>query len=66
MTMSAAAPAPVAETPAARVTTLVLKSNQVLEVTKYRIDGGQLNYRELNGAEGSASASRLTGCAPRR
>jgi hypothetical protein len=59
MTMSAAAPAPVAETPAARVTTLVLKSNQVLEVTKYRIDGGQLNYRKLNGAEGSVSTEQI-------
>jgi len=59
MAMSAAAPASVAETPAARVTTLVLKSNQVLEVTKYRIDGGQLNYRELNGAEGSVSTEQI-------
>jgi hypothetical protein len=59
MTMSPAAPAPVAETPAARVTTLVLKSNRVLEVTKYRIDGGQLNYRELNGAEGSVGTEQI-------
>jgi hypothetical protein len=59
MTMNAAAPAPVVETPAARVTTLVLKSNQVLEVTKYGIDGGQLHYRELNGAEGSVSTEQI-------
>jgi hypothetical protein len=59
MNMNATAPAPVAETPAGRVTTLVLKSNQVLEVTKYRIDGGQLNYRELNGAEGSVNTGQI-------
>jgi hypothetical protein len=59
MIMSPAASAPVAETPAARVTTLVLKSNQVLEVTKYRIDGGQLNYQELNGGGGSVSTEQI-------
>ena len=59
MTTNAAAPAPVAEMPAARVTTLVLKSNQVLEVTKYRIDGGELNYHELNGAEGSVDTQQI-------
>jgi hypothetical protein len=52
-------PAPVATTPLARVTTLVLKSNQVLEVTKYRIDGGQLNYQELNGGGGSVSTAQI-------
>ena len=57
MTLNAIAPA--AELPAVRVTTLVLKSNQVLEVTKYRIDGGQLNYHELNGAEGSVSTKQI-------
>ena len=57
MTLNAIAPA--AELPAVRVTTLVLKSNQVLEVTKYRIDGGQLNYHDLNGAEGSVSTERI-------
>lgn len=57
MTLNAIAPA--AELPAVRVTTLVLKSNQVLEVTKYRIDGGQLNYHELNGAEGSVSTEQI-------
>ncbi|HEX8710421.1 MAG TPA: hypothetical protein VF730_01020 [Terracidiphilus sp.] len=59
MTMSTATPEPVAETPAVRVTTLVLKSNQVLEVTKYRIDGGQLNYQELNGGGGSVSTEQI-------
>ena len=51
--------APVAALPATRVTTLVLKSNQVLEVTKYRIDGGQLNYQELNGGGGSVSTAQI-------
>ena len=59
MAMTAAAPTPVAELPTARVTTLVLKSNQVLEVTKYRIDGGQLNYQELNGGGGSVSTEQI-------
>jgi hypothetical protein len=53
----------VAEPPAplsgARVTTLVLKSNQVLEVTKYRIDGGLVNYHGLNGSEGSVGTEQI-------
>jgi len=59
MAMNAAAPAPVAELPAARVTTLVLKSNQVLEVTKYRIDGGVVTYHELNGSVGAVDTSQI-------
>jgi hypothetical protein len=61
MAMSAApqVSSPVAELPAARVTTLVLKSNQVLEVTKYRIDGGQLNYYDVNGGGGSVSTEQI-------
>jgi len=61
MTVNAATTpfAPATELPVARVTTLVLKSNQVLEVTKYRIGGGQLNYRELNGAEGSVDTQQV-------
>jgi len=61
MTVNAATTplAPATELPIARVTTLVLKSNQVLEVTKYRIDGGQLSYRELNGAEGSVDTQQV-------
>ena len=59
MTTTAAAPAPVAEMPAARVTTLVLKSNQVLEVVKYRIDGGQLIYHELNGTNGAVGTEQI-------
>ena len=57
MTMAAAAP--VAEPPAARVTTLVLKSNQVLEVTKYRIDSGVVTYHELNGSVGAVDAQQI-------
>jgi hypothetical protein len=61
MAMSAVPPvsSPVAELPAARVTTVVLKSNQVLEVTKYRIDGGQLNYYDVNGGGGSVSTEQI-------
>jgi hypothetical protein len=50
---------PPAALPTARVTTLVLKSNQVLEVTKYRIDGGVLNYHELNGSVGAVDADQI-------
>jgi hypothetical protein len=59
MAPSVAPPPTVAEMPAARVTTLVLKSNQVLEVTKYRIDGGQLNYLDRNGGGGSVSTQQI-------
>jgi hypothetical protein len=59
MTMNATTPAPVAEKPAARVTVLVLKSNQVLEVTKYRIDGGVVTYHELNGSVGAVDTSQI-------
>ena len=59
MAPSVAAPAPATELPSVRVTTLVLKSNQVLEVTKYRIDGGQLNYHDLNGGGGSVSMEQI-------
>jgi hypothetical protein len=51
--------APVADSPAVRVTTLVLKSNQVLEVTKYRIDGGVVTYRELNGTVGAVDTALI-------
>jgi hypothetical protein len=59
MTVNAAAPTPVAEIPAARVTTLVLKSNQVLEVTKYRIDGGVVTYHQLNGTVGAVDTEQI-------
>lgn len=45
--------------PAGRVTALVLTSNQVLEVTKYRIDGGVINYRALNGTQGSVDEAEV-------
>jgi hypothetical protein len=45
--------------PVARVTVLMLTSNQVLEVTKYRIDGGVINYRALNGTEGSVDEAQV-------
>src|SRR5579859_3389293 len=57
--MTVKATAPVADSPAARVTTLVLKSNQVLEVTKYRIDSSVVTYHELNGTVGAVDASLI-------
>ena len=45
--------------PATRVTTLVLKSNQVLEVTKYRIDGGVVTYHQLNGTMGAVDTDQI-------
>lgn len=58
MPLNEPAPAAAAE-PLARVTILVLKSNQELEVTKYRIDGGLVNYQELNGSEGSVNSDQI-------
>jgi len=57
MTVNAAAP--VVGSPSARVTTLVLKSNKVLEVTKYRIDAGVVSYHELNGTIGAVDADQI-------
>ena len=57
--MSTNAAAPAATTPTARITTLVLKSNQVLEVTKYRIDGGVVTYHEVNGSVGAADTDQI-------
>jgi hypothetical protein len=45
--------------PAARVTVLALTSNQVLEVTKFRIDGGIVSYRALSGIEGSVNEAQV-------
>lgn len=59
MTTNASAPALPAELPPARVTTLVLKSNQVLEVTKYRIDGGVVTYHGLNGSVGAVDTAQI-------
>ena len=57
--MTTNAPAPVAALPATRVTTLVLKSNQVLEVVKYRIDGGVVTYHGLNGSVGAVDTDQI-------
>jgi hypothetical protein len=38
---------------------LVLKSNQMLEVTKYRIDGGQVNYQDVQGHTGSVDNDQI-------
>jgi hypothetical protein len=59
MTTNPVATAPVAALPTTRVTTLVLKSNQVLEVTKYRIDGGVVTYHELNGSVGAVDTDQI-------
>lgn len=56
--MPASVSTPSAEAPA-RLTMLVLKSNQVLEVTKYRIDGGQVNYLDLKGQPGSVDNEQI-------
>jgi hypothetical protein len=53
-----AAPGVLAE-PTARVTILVLKSNQLLEVTKYRIDGGQVHYQAVDGAIGAIDSGLI-------
>ncbi len=45
--------------PAGRVTALVLTSNQVLVVVKYRIDAGVINYRGVNGTEGSVDETQV-------
>ena len=44
---------------AGRVTALVLTSNQVLVVTKYRLDAGVINYRGVNGSEGSVDETQV-------
>jgi hypothetical protein len=55
----APAGAPQAGTPQARVTFLVLKSNQMYEVSKYQVDNGTLKYRELNGTEGTVAMEQV-------
>jgi hypothetical protein len=57
MTKNAAAP--VAALPAVRVTTLVLKSNQVLEVTKYRIIGNVVTYHGVDGSVGAVDTDQI-------
>lgn len=56
--MSASDESPIAGA-SARLTILVLKSNQVLEVSKYRMDGGQLNYIDLNGQTGTVDPDEI-------
>src|SRR5215472_3969314 len=45
--------------PTGRVTALVLISNRVLLVTKYRTDGGVINYRAVSGTEGSVDEAQV-------
>jgi hypothetical protein len=72
---SASAPAPPAEAnvetlpvtnsnlttaePVSRFTILVLKSNQVYEVTKYRVDGGTLQFQRADGTPGSVATANV-------
>lgn len=55
---AAAASAPTTQS-AARMTTLVLKSNQVYEVTKYRINGDTLQFQDLSGKVGAVAVSQV-------
>ena len=52
-------PANVAAQPTGRFTTLVLKSNEAYEVNKYQIDGNTLQFRQLNGKEGSVDVNQV-------
>ena len=47
------------EQPTGRFTTVVLKSNEVIEVGKYQINGNTLLYRQLNGKEGSVDVNQV-------
>lgn len=49
---------PIAQ-PNTRLTLLVLKSNQVLEVTKYRIDSGVVIYQQLDGKRGALDSDQI-------
>jgi hypothetical protein len=44
---------------AARVTTLVLKSNEVYEVSKYRVNSDVLEFEQLNGSKGSVGVNQV-------
>src|SRR4029077_15428091 len=59
MTTNTVALVPAAEIPVVRVTMLVLKSNQVLEVTKYRIDSAVVIYHGLNGTNGAVGTEQI-------
>jgi hypothetical protein len=43
--------------PLARVTTLVLKSNAIYEVSKYRVNGDVLEFEQLNGSKGAVDVN---------
>ena len=43
--------------PVARVTTLVLKSNAIYEVSKYHVNGDVLEFVELNGSRGAVGVN---------
>jgi hypothetical protein len=45
--------------PAGRFTTLVLKSNEVYEVSKYQVNGNTLSFRGLDGKEGFVDVSQV-------
>jgi hypothetical protein len=45
--------------PAPRVTTLVLKSNAVYEVSKYRVNGDVLEFQQLNGTKGAVDVNEV-------
>lgn len=45
--------------PTTRVTTLVLKTNEIFEVSKYRIDGEVLTYQELDGTRGAVDLNQV-------
>src|SRR5215468_1146827 len=55
-TLSETTPA-VAREPVARVTNLVLKSNVIYEVSKYRVNGDVLEFVELNGTRGAVDVN---------
>jgi hypothetical protein len=42
-----------------RVTTLVLKSNEVYEVSKYRVNADVLEFEQLNGSKGSVAMNQV-------
>jgi hypothetical protein len=57
--LSNVSPQPPASNPIGRFTTIVLKSNQVCEVTRYQINGKEMTFRQLNGTEGSVDVSNV-------
>ena len=45
--------------PVSRFTILVLKSSQVYEVTKYRVNGGILQFQRVDGTPGSVATANV-------